>query len=114
MGAQLTSGDRVKERAKRCDILMIMFIFTSQMAALLPEQRVVVIGESSQPQTCIKTDETALLTFFPARILLALPSDTDRFVRHQASAPWPLYVGCISLLSPLHDLSLLKAMQAVQ
>lgn len=55
----------------------------AQVAALQPDQLVAVIGESRQPQTCLKNDETALLSFFPTRTFLHLPTHTQRHVsRH--------------------------------
>lgn len=40
-----------------------------------------VIGESSMPQTCIKNDEVALMTFFRELHYIPLPDHSGRQVR---------------------------------
>ncbi len=50
------------------------------MEALQPSDRVLVIGESSLPQTCVKADEVALRSFFSHLFYIALPDHSDRRV----------------------------------
>ena len=61
------------------------------MALLQKEERVVVIGESSLPQTCVKKDEQALVDLFQCRIYLPLPTHSDRQVSPAADI-WPCAV----------------------
>jgi hypothetical protein len=49
--------------------------------ALEPPERVLVIGESSMPQSCIKSDEVALMTLFRQVVHLPAPDHSGRLVR---------------------------------
>lgn len=52
-----------------------------QVEALEASDRVLVIGESSMPQTCIKSDEVALMTLFRQVVYLPAPDHSGRLVR---------------------------------
>lgn len=61
--------------------LMIVHSVPHQIATLAPEDRVLVIGESANPQTCIKNDEVALMSFFRRLHYIPLPDHGGRRVR---------------------------------
>ena len=50
------------------------------MKKLSPEDNVLVVGNCTAPQTCIKKDEVALKKFFPTRINIPLPDYASRRV----------------------------------
>ena len=52
-----------------------------QMKKLSPEDGVLVIGNSAEPQACSRKEETALKKLFPSRILVPLPDHASRLVR---------------------------------
>lgn len=52
----------------------------AQVEALTPEDRVLVVGESAMPQTCIKSDEVALMGFVKQLFMLPLPDHSGRRV----------------------------------
>jgi hypothetical protein len=52
-----------------------------QVEALEPSDRVLVLGESSMPQTCIKSDEVALMALFKKVVFLPAPDHSGRLVR---------------------------------
>ena len=51
-----------------------------QIELLEPSDRVLVLGESSMPQTCIKSDEVALMTLFQHLLHLPAPDHSARLV----------------------------------
>ena len=51
-----------------------------QVDTLEPSDRVLVVGEASMPQTCIKSDEVALMTSFRRIVYLPTPDHCSRLV----------------------------------
>jgi hypothetical protein len=71
-----------------------------QVEALEPSDRVLVLGESSMPQTCIKSDEVALMALFKKVVFLPAPDHSGRLVR-QASCGVTSPVAVLLPAAPL-------------
>ncbi len=58
-----------------------------QVAALDPTDRVLVIGSSSEPQTCVMKDEASLKSLFNKFFYLPLPDYASRQVMKGSTMP---------------------------
>lgn len=52
-----------------------------QMKKLSPEDRVLLLGNTSQPQLCARKDEGALKKMFATRLTIPVPDYASRLVR---------------------------------